>query len=51
MNAWATGKDFFNRDAFDLSAGKGYGFNMDVTLRIPVEAAANQQAGANPMPL
>lgn len=32
----------FNRDAFGLSAGKDYGFNMDVALRIQVEAIANQ---------
>ncbi len=30
----------FNRDAFGLSAGKDYGFNMDVALRIQVEAVA-----------
>jgi polyisoprenoid-binding protein YceI len=30
----------FKRDAFGLSAGKDYGFNMDVTLRIQVEAIA-----------
>jgi polyisoprenoid-binding protein YceI len=33
----------FNRDAFGLSAGKLYGFNMDVGLRIQVEAVAEQQ--------
>lgn len=32
----------FNRDAFSLSAGKDYGFNMDVALRIQVEAIAAQ---------
>lgn len=32
----------FNRDAFGLSAGKDYGFNMDVGLRIQVEAVAAQ---------
>jgi polyisoprenoid-binding protein YceI len=32
----------FNRDAFGLSAGKDYGFNMDVALRIQVEAIAAQ---------
>jgi polyisoprenoid-binding protein YceI len=32
----------FNRDAFGLSAGKDYGFNMDVALRIQVEAVAAQ---------
>ena len=32
----------FNRDAFGLSAGKDYGFNMDVALRIQVEAIATQ---------
>lgn len=30
----------FNRDAFGLSAGKDYGFNMDVALRIQAEAVA-----------
>ena len=28
----------FSRDDFGLDAGKDYGFNMDVTLRIQVEA-------------
>ena len=32
----------FNRDAFGLSVGKEYGFNMDVALRIQVEAIAAQ---------
>jgi len=32
----------FNRDEFGLGAGKDYGFNMDVTLRIQVEALASQ---------
>ncbi len=32
----------FKRDAFGLSAGKDYGFNMDVALRIQVEAIAAQ---------
>ncbi|MES2950706.1 MAG: YceI family protein [Pseudomonadota bacterium] len=32
----------FNRDTFGLSAGKDYGFNMDVALRIQVEAIAAQ---------
>ena len=32
----------FNRDVFGLSAGKDYGFNMDVALRIQVEAIAAQ---------
>ncbi len=32
----------FNRDAFGLSAGKDYGFNMEVALRIQVEAIAAQ---------
>ncbi len=36
----ATGS--FKRDAFGLSAGKDYGFNMDVALRIQVEAVAAQ---------
>ncbi|HEV7915263.1 MAG TPA: YceI family protein [Albitalea sp.] len=30
----------FRRDEFGLDAGKDYGFNMDVTLRIQVEAVA-----------
>jgi polyisoprenoid-binding protein YceI len=30
----------FNRDEFGLDAGKAYGFKMDVTLRIQVEAVA-----------
>jgi len=30
----------FERDAFGLAAGKDYGFSMDVTLRIQVEAIA-----------
>jgi polyisoprenoid-binding protein YceI len=29
----------FKRDQFGLTAGKDYGFNMDVTLRIQMEAA------------
>jgi len=28
----------FNRDEFGIEAGKAYGFNMEVTLRIQVEA-------------
>ncbi|NVO04640.1 MAG: polyisoprenoid-binding protein [Rhodoferax sp.] len=36
----ATGS--FKRDAFGLDAGKDYGFNMDVALRIQVEAIATQ---------
>lgn len=32
----------FQRDAFGLDAGKAYGFNMDVALRIQVEAVAAQ---------
>ncbi len=32
----------FQRDAFGLSAGKDYGFSMDVDLRIQVEAVAAQ---------
>jgi len=28
----------FKRDAFGLGAGKDYGFSMDVTLRVQVEA-------------
>ena len=31
----------FKRDEFGLDAGKDYGFNMDVLLRIQVEALAN----------
>lgn len=31
----------FKRDQFGLAAGKDYGFNMDVTLRIQVEAVKN----------
>jgi polyisoprenoid-binding protein YceI len=31
----------FQRDAFGLDAGKPYGFSMDVTLRIQVEALKN----------
>jgi polyisoprenoid-binding protein YceI len=30
----------FKRDAFGMDAGKDYGFNMDVTMRIQVEAIA-----------
>lgn len=32
----------FKRDAFGLTAGKEYGFNMDVALRIQIEAVAAQ---------
>jgi polyisoprenoid-binding protein YceI len=32
----------FNRDEFGLSAGKDYGFKMDVQLRIQVEAIAKE---------
>jgi polyisoprenoid-binding protein YceI len=32
----------FNRDEFGLGVGKEYGFKMDVTLRIQVEAVAAQ---------
>lgn len=32
----------FKRDEFGLDAGKDYGFNMDVNLRIQVEAIADQ---------
>jgi len=32
----------FNRDEFGLDMGKAYGFKMDVTLRIQVEAVATQ---------
>jgi polyisoprenoid-binding protein YceI len=32
----------FKRDAFGLTAGKDYGFSMDVGLRVQVEAVATQ---------
>lgn len=32
----------FNRDEFGLGAGKDWGFNMNVTLRIQVEAVAKE---------
>jgi len=32
----------FNRDEFGLSAGKDYGFKMDVQLRIQIEAIAKE---------
>lgn len=32
----------FQRDAFGMDLGKAYGFSMDVTLRIQVEALANE---------
>jgi polyisoprenoid-binding protein YceI len=32
----------FNRDDFGLSAGKDYGFKMNVDLRIQVEALADK---------
>ncbi len=31
----------FKRDQYGLSAGKDWGFNMDVNLRIQVEALKN----------
>jgi polyisoprenoid-binding protein YceI len=31
----------FQRDEFGLEAGKSYGFSMEVTLRIQVEALKN----------
>ncbi len=34
----------FKRDAFGMDAGKDYGFSMDVTLRIQVEAIAAPDA-------
>lgn len=34
----------FNRDAFGLDAGKPYGFKMDVTLRIQMEALQAESA-------
>jgi polyisoprenoid-binding protein YceI len=36
----------FKRDDFGLDAGKTYGFNMDVTLRIQVEAVIDEPAAA-----
>lgn len=36
----------FKRDAFGMDAGKDYGFSMDVTLRIQVEAIAEETATA-----
>lgn len=36
------------RDEFGMSAGKDYGFSMEVTLRIQVEAIAQEAAGAPP---
>jgi polyisoprenoid-binding protein YceI len=35
----------FKRDEFGLTAGKDYGFNMDVSLRIQVEAVKREEAG------
>ena len=32
----------FPRDAFGIDTGKAYGFNMDVTLRIQIEAVAKE---------
>lgn len=32
----------FSRDAFGIEAGKAYGFSMDVTLRIQIEAIAKE---------
>lgn len=32
----------FQRDQFGLGAGKDYGFNMDVTLRIQVEGVKDE---------
>jgi polyisoprenoid-binding protein YceI len=32
-----------NRDDFGISAGKDWGFRMDVTLRIQVEAVAKPE--------
>jgi len=34
----------FQRDQFGLTAGKDYHFNMDVNLRIQVEALKNEEA-------
>jgi polyisoprenoid-binding protein YceI len=36
----------FQRDAYGMPAGKGYGFNMAVTLRIQVEAIAEPAVAA-----
>lgn len=36
----------FQRDAFGLTAGKDYGFKMEVALRIQVEAVIDEKAGA-----
>jgi len=41
----------FKRDEFGLDVGKKYGFNMEVTLRIQMEAVQEEQAaqtGSNP---
>ncbi len=38
----------FRRDAFGLDAGKDYGFNMDVVLRIQMEAVAVETAKTKP---
>lgn len=38
----ADASGIFKRDEFGLDAGKDYGFNMDVNLRIQVEAIADQ---------
>jgi len=35
----------FDREAFGLTAGKDYGFRMDVTLRIQIEAVVKADAG------
>ena len=35
----------FQRDAYGLTAGKDYGFNMDVTLRIQMEALIVEDGG------
>ena len=35
----------FQRDAFGLNAGKDYGFNMEVALRIQVDAVATKYTG------
>lgn len=40
-DAYAT----FQRDQFGMSAGKDYGFNMDVQLRIQVEALVDEKGG------
>ena len=40
----------FHRDEFGLDSGKAYGFNMDVTLRIQVEAVIDEPAAGSKPP-